>query len=102
MVDEFIELHLANKSYEIHDEMHIWHSLVEADVDKDMERIRRGAIIELATQWRHGEMIAGVKFRGWGFFAEMGFSTDISETCQWITPFRVKPEDPQDIQLGLM
>ena len=41
-------------------------------------------------------MVADISFTGYGVFTELGFSTDVSETCQWITPFVKEPADTQD------
>jgi hypothetical protein len=43
-------------------------------------------------------MIASASFPGWGLLYEPGFSTDISETCSWISVFHKEPDDPQDLR----
>ena len=42
-------------------------------------------------------MVAEIKFPGYGVLYESGFSTDVSETCVWMTPFWIKPADVQDL-----
>ena len=55
-------------------------------------------MVELASQWREGEMLPRIEFPGFSLFYEFGFSTDISETCVWITPHVKQPGDPQDFR----
>ena len=48
-------------------------------------------------QFRDGEMIVEVKFPGYGVLYEPAFSTDISETCVWMSPYWMEPPDDRDL-----
>ena len=55
---------------------------------------------EIASQFRTNEILLSLEFDP-GFFGVNhdggGFSTDISDTCHWLTPFVLEPEDPYDL-----
>ena len=43
-------------------------------------------------------MLLNLQFNGAGIHHDGGgFSTDISETCHWLTPFVLEPEDGMDV-----
>jgi hypothetical protein len=55
-------------------------------------------VSELASQFREQEMIVGVQLKGAGIHFQVGFSTDISESCTWMTPFIKPPGDMWDLR----
>ena len=48
---------------------------------------------EIAMQCRDGDLITYMEFNGWGLQYDVGFSTDISQSCIWITPWVLEPFD---------
>lgn len=53
---------------------------------------------EIASQYRNREMIARIRFPGYGAFIDPGFSTDLSETCTWLSSFVKEPDDTYDLR----
>ena len=53
---------------------------------------------EIASQYRNREMIARIRFPGYGAFIDPGFSTDLSETCTWLSSFVKEPDDSYDLR----
>lgn len=81
-------------------EVHKWHDIVDLEpgtVQNSTDEYKKALLIEILTQFRDGEMIARYSFPG-GFavYQELGFSTDVSETCVWLSPLYVEPDDAQD------
>ncbi|TRY75809.1 hypothetical protein TCAL_07005 [Tigriopus californicus] len=75
-----------------------WRSLEIADRSPDnLDNLKRSAIVELASQFRDGEMVAWIQFSGFGAYYEPGFGTDIGETCSWLTPYWMEPTTMLDL-----
>ena len=76
-----------------------WHSIMEMDkVDMFTDEQKKNRILELANQYRQKDMLLNMQFNGAGIHHDGGgFSTDISETCHWLTPFVLEPDDPIDL-----
>ena len=77
-----------------------FHKLQEADIktEEDESRYSRAYVSELASQFREEEMIVGVNLKGAGIHFQVGFNTDISESCTWMTPFIKAPGDMWDLR----
>ena len=68
---------------------------MEANITDENRRAYKEAYLpEIAMQARDGQMIAYMEFDGWGISYDVGFSTDISQNCIWITPWVLEPDDP--------
>ena len=87
----------------------IWYSVLPAEIKSistarlpavGLGKIERDFVGEIAAQFRPGELLAQVNFSHYSVYTEYGFSTDISETCLWITPIVKDPpvEDKQDFR----
>ena len=59
-------------------------------------RYSRAYVTELASQYREEEFISRIQLKGSGIQFQVGFSTDVSESCIWVTPF-IKPAVPDDM-----
>ena len=59
------------------------------DVDEDdwfTDEQKKIKILEVANQYRQKDMLLNLQFNGAGIHHDGGgFSTDISETCRWLT-----------------
>lgn len=77
-----------------------WHVLgdVELNSTEDEARYSRAYITELAAQFREEEFILRIQLKGYGVQFQVGFSTDVSESCIWITPFIKFTEDMSDVR----
>jgi len=77
-----------------------WHVLqgVELNTTEDKFRYSRAYVTELAAQFREAEFLLRLQFKGSGAQVQIGFSTDISESCIWITPFIKPSEDMSDVR----
>ncbi|XP_059078307.1 uncharacterized protein LOC131876825 [Tigriopus californicus] len=76
-----------------------WHILNLVDINEDtIAEIKRSSVVEAAAQFRDEEMITQVDFAGYGAFYESRFTTDISETCVWFTPFWERPSDMHSLE----
>lgn len=53
---------------------------------------------EVASQFRAKEVLVNMGFNGDGIYHESGFSTDTSNSCNWLTPFVKMPPDPYDLK----
>ena len=71
-----------------------WHVLQDTVINSTEEEAKysRAYVTELASQFREEEFISRVQLKGSGIQFQVGFSTDVSESCIWITPF-IKPSD---------
>ena len=71
-----------------------WHILQDVVMNTTEEEARysRAYVTELASQYREEEFITRIQLKGSGVQFQVGFSTDVSESCQWVTPF-IKPSD---------
>lgn len=76
--------------------VHKWNTIMKRNVTAaDVEsRYRTAFIPEMATQHRDGSMVAYIHFEGSAVFAIQGFSTDLSESCTWFTPYFLPPANP--------
>jgi hypothetical protein len=71
-----------------------WHVLGETVINSTEEELKysRTYVTELASQFREEEFILRIQLKGSGVQFQVGFSTDVSESCIWLTPF-IKPSD---------
>lgn len=75
-----------------------WRTLELADRSpENRDNLKRSTIVELASQFRDGEMVAWIQFSGFGAYYEPGFGTDIGETCSWLTPYWLEPTTMLDL-----
>lgn len=59
---------------------------------------KKAFLNEIASQFRPQEVILSMKFNGYGINHDGGgFTTDISETCHWLTPFVLEPVNGYDL-----
>ena len=77
-----------------------YHKLQGVTFTSEEEELKysRSYVSELASQFREQEMIVGVNLKGAGIHFQVGFSTDISESCTWMTPFIKPPKDMWDLR----
>ena len=68
-----------------------YHELEDANAST-VRDLKSAFIVEMSAQFRSGEMIARVNFNGFGTYLEYGFSTDVSESCIWMTPMVKRPK----------
>ena len=59
-------------------------------------RYSRAYVTELALQYREEEFISRIQLKESGIQFQVGFSTDVSESCIWVSPF-IKPGIPNDM-----
>ena len=71
-----------------------WHVLQDTVINSTEEEAKysRAYVTELASQFREEEFITRIQLKGSGIQFQVGFSTDVSESCVWVTPF-IKPSD---------
>ena len=76
-----------------------WHTMVEIKDRFDPE-LKVAFFLEIANQFRAKEMLVHLSFNGAAGINHDGggFSTDISETCHWLTPFVKEPGDFFDLK----
>ena len=81
-----------------------YHSILEIpETEWFTKKYKRIYLPEVATQFRSTGVILSVDFKGYGVNHDGGgFSTDISDTCHWLTPFVKEPEDPWDLRYVLL
>ena len=84
-------------------EVHKWHDVVDIESEElghiaaNIDDYKKAFVIEILSQFRDGEMIPQYNFPGGSaIYQELGFNTDVSETCAWLSPLYREPEDPQD------
>ncbi len=58
----------------------------------------RAYVPELASQFREGELILRLEMKGVAINYQSGFTTDIAESCIWLTPFIKKPGNFWDLR----
>ena len=90
---EFVE-YMQNKRPEVtlsNSPLMRYHELEDANAST-VRNLKSAFIVEMAAQFRGGEMIAQVNFNGFGTYLEYGFSTDMSESCIWMTPMVKRPK----------
>ena len=90
---EFVE-HMQNKRPEgtlSNAPLMRYHDLEDANAST-VRHLKSAFVVEMAAQFRSGEMIAEVDFSGFGTYLEYGFSTDVSESCIWMTPMVKRPK----------
>jgi hypothetical protein len=77
-----------------------WHTMVDIPEEERFDPIYKKAfLLEIATQFRAQEILLNLQFNGFGIHHDGGgFSTDISETCHWLSPFVLEPEDYSDLK----
>lgn len=72
-----------------------WHRLTKIELTpENLAEYKSAYISEIAAQFRRGQMIQAIDFAGSGVFFQPGFSTDLGESCSWITPFVLEPDEP--------
>ena len=77
-----------------------FHSIQDAPKDEwYTPKYKRIYLPEIASQFRSDNVLLSLDFSsGFGINHDGGgFSTDISDTCHWLTPFVQEPEDPFDL-----
>ena len=77
-----------------------WHSIQDvADNERQLKKYKTIYLPEIASQFRPSDIFLSIKFdTGFGINHDGGgFSTDVSDTCHWLTPFVKEPEDPYDL-----
>ncbi len=77
-----------------------WHAIEDIEEEERYSQLYKDAYLpEIAAQYRMTDGILRLDFNGVGINHDGGgFSTDISETCHWLTPFVKMPEDMQDLR----
>jgi len=77
-----------------------WHILRHTFINssEDETKYSRAYVTELASQFREEEFITRIQLKGSGLQFQMGFSTDVSESCIWVTPFIKPSEDMSDVR----
>ena len=94
--------HLFNDTA-IHSTVPIYHHGIQDMFKKEPEEIfseksKRKYFSDVASQFRSSDILLYVDFNGEGVNHDGGgFSTDISDTCHWLTPFVKKPNDFFDL-----
>lgn len=81
-----------------------WHSMVDIAEEERFDDVYKKAFLpEIATQFRAKEVLVHLQFNGAGINHDGGgFSTDISETCHWLTPFVLEPGDFGDLKYSIL
>ena len=78
-----------------------WHTIheIKNETERQLRIYKAKYLPEVATQFRPSEMFLSINFdAGFGINHDGGgFSTDISDTCHWFTPFVKEPGDPFDL-----
>ena len=77
-----------------------FHSIQDAPKEElYTQKYKKIYLPEIASQFRSDNVLLSLDFRsGFGINHDGGgFSTDISDTCHWLTPFVLEPEDPFDL-----
>ena len=79
-----------------------WHSfqdhIEEEPEEVFSEKSKRKYFSDVVSQFRPSDLLLLVDFKGEGIHHDGGsFSTDISDTCHWFTPFVKKPTDFYDL-----
>ena len=90
---EFVE-YMQNKRPEVtlsNSPLMRYHELEDANAST-VKGLKSAFIVEMSAQFRSGELIAQVNFNGFGTYLEYGFSTDVSESCIWMTPMVKRPK----------
>ena len=77
------------------------HSILDVPEDEwESKKYKQIYLPEIASQFRLNDILLSLEF-GPGFFGVNhdggGFSTDISDTCHWLTPFVLEPEKTDDL-----
>ena len=61
-------------------------------------QLKKDFFFQLASQFDPFDMMLHLDFNGAGINHDGGgFSTDVSETCHWLTPFVTEPDDFEDL-----
>jgi hypothetical protein len=81
-----------------------WHILQGVELNSTEEKVKysRAYVTELAAQYREAEFLLRMHFKGFGAQFQIGFSTDISESCVWITPFFKPSDDMSDLRYQII
>ena len=76
-----------------------WHSIMDVDESEWFsEELKKRYFLQLASQFKQDDILLNLDFNGAGINHDGGgFSTDISETCHWLTPFVNEPDDFTDL-----
>lgn len=61
-------------------------------------RYARAYVTEMASQFREAEFLLRLQVKGSGAMVQIGFTTDISESCLWITPYILPPGNMSDVR----
>ncbi len=77
-----------------------WHALDYISPDERFLPLHKKAFFpEIAAQFRLKDSILKVDFDGFAINHDGGgFTTDVSETCHWLTPFTKEPSDLFDLR----
>ena len=77
-----------------------YHPIMELDEeDWFSEKFKKNYFAQIASQfhWEKNDVILNLQFNGVSIVHDSTFSTDISESCHWLTPFVKQPDDWQDL-----
>ena len=100
--EEFVKINLKEYNSTGDSDIPIYHFHSIQDVPKEerySKDYKRAYLPEVASQFNSKEVLLSVNFKGFGINHDGGgFSTDISDTCHWMTPFVIEPEDPFDLR----
>ena len=80
------------------------HSLSRRVPDRssvDRGREKRHYLTKLAAQFRYGEFLLAANFSGHGLVTSLGFTSDLTDACVWMTPVTKESEDVYDFQYRL-
>lgn len=70
------------------------HFLSSVDVNEDtLPNLKQSTVLEIASQFRERDLVVQVNFTGFGAFYSSQFTTDVSDTCVWFTPYWKEPKD---------
>ena len=98
--EEFVNSNLIEENTTIYSSVPIYHTHAVQWEEEDLfsETCKKKFLPEVAAQFRSDEVLLMLEFKGAGMSHDGGgFSTDISDTCHWLTPFVSEPEDPWDL-----
>ena len=100
--EEFVKINLKEYNSTGDSDIPIYHFHSIQDVPEEQrfsKDYKRAYLPEVASQFNSKEVLLSVNFKGFGINHDGGgFSTDISDTCHWMTPFVIEPEDPFDLR----
>lgn len=102
LYDEFVQASTSQEKIADFSNLDVyhWHSLLDMDEKERYDpKYKVAYFLEIASQFRPKEVLLHLNFNGKGINHDGGgFSTDISETCHWLTPFVLEPGDFNDLR----